>query len=502
MEVILLGLGLAISLWTGTYDPALFQNFTTPWPDPGLATLCAVAGSALLLCPLVWVWRHRTIDFLSLLLPLEAINLFAYFAISTTANKIPKEAIGILQMVGLLLLINAIGFFVLLFAMLFFYRAAAAFHARLPDLPRPQEVLDRRMETVFRVGGCFCALLIALPMIYSGTIPLLSGRGDRLALGIIDPLRATYNFAETFFPIMVGGLSVMLYRKPRRFLGPDGLILGALLLLQILTSERSSLLFAIMATAALLSMERKWPRWLLAAFFVGYLGCFTVLAGFSALLRNNVAKLQSGDVLESSIEETFYGDNIIDLHDGAWVFSHWDFQPLMGKTYLGGMVSMVPSGLFPQKKEWHLGLNALRMVGLDTENHFGLRISFFGESFLNFGIAGVVMLAVVLGMFFGILLRLTHLAGAGGCLSGTGTSPPFQPCLWRNATYVLLVQIFKPLSNSSDAFYSWSLIGFLIVVWFAVVWPRPPRHYVMRANSGMALEMRANDGSLKSTQED
>ena len=281
---------------------------------------------------------------------------------------------------------------------------------------------------------------------------------------------------------------MLIYRKPRRCIGPDGLILGGLLLLQIATSERSSFLFAIMATAALLSMERKWPRWLLAVFFIGYLGCFTVLAGFSALLRDNVTRLQTGVTLESSIEETFYGDNLIDLHDGAWVFSHWDFQPLMGKTYLGGMVSMIPSALFPEKKEWHLGLTALRMVGLETDNHFGLRISFFGESFLNFGMAGVVILATVLGMFFGVVLRLTHLAGAGMGPSGTGTSPPFQPCLWRNTTCVLLVQILKPLSNSSDAFYSWSLIGFLIVVWFIVAWSRTPLHPVMRTRSGMVQE--------------
>ena len=467
---LLVTIAIATAFWTGTCDPHLFLGINFAWPDPGMEALCVATGSALVLIPLAWIWRSRTIDFLALILPLEAINLFAYFAISTTAHKIPQEAVGILQMAGLLLLLNAVGFCILLGSICFFYWSASAFHARLPELPRSPDLLDRRMQTVLRVGGACCAIMIAAPMLYSGTIPILSGKEDRVGLLVSSPLRAGYNFAETFFPILVGGLAVLIFRKPKRLAGPDGLILGAIVLLQFVTTDRSSMLFAMMATVALISMERRWPRWVLVLMFVGYISSFTVLAGFSSLLRSNTEKLEGGAVLSSSIEEAFYGDNIIDLHDGAWVFSHWDFEPLMGQTYLGGLVSMMPSGLFPQKKDWHLGLTALRIVGWDTENHFGLRISFFGESFLNFGIAGVVTLGTVLGMFFGIALRLTHLASAGA-------KGVVQPCLWRNATYVLLIQILKPLSNTSDAFYSWSLIGFLVVVWFVVVWPPPPRSH-------------------------
>ncbi|HEY8964814.1 MAG TPA: O-antigen polymerase, partial [Candidatus Methylacidiphilales bacterium] len=417
LAAVLIAFAAALAYWTGTYDPQMLHGFSVPWPDPTMEALCVLAGSALILVPMFWVWKKRTIDYLALVLPLEAINLFAYFAISATAYKIPKEANGILQMAGLLLMLNAVGFCILLASCFASYKAAGFFRGRLPALAHPQELLDRRMQRVLRIGGCLCVLLIIAPMIYIGSIPLFAGGGDsRVSLVVEDPLRAGYNFAETIFPFLVGGLAVILFRKPRRIAGIDGLIFLALLAVQVLSTDRSAFLFAMMAVVVLLSMEKRWPRWLLLLIFTGYISFFTVFAGFSALMRTNADKLKSGAALAASIEETFMGDNVIDLHDGAWVLSHWDFEPLLGKTYLGGAFSMMPSGLFPQKKEWHLGLTALRIVGwseADIEKHFGLRISFFGESFLNFGAAGVVTLAVVLGMFFGAALRLIHLAAAG-----------------------------------------------------------------------------------------
>ncbi|SDU00800.1 hypothetical protein SAMN05444156_1409 [Verrucomicrobium sp. GAS474] len=467
IAAIVTAIAVAIGYWSGWYDPGLFRRFTVPWPDPQMEALCITVGSALVLGPLIWIFWNGSIDFLALVLPLEALNLFAYFAISTTANKIPKEAIGILQMAGLLLMLNALGFCVLLISLFVFYRMMVLFKGRLAVLPRPQELLDERMRKFMRVAACFCALFIFAPIVYTGVIPLFAGKESRMGLLVSDPLRATYNFAETFFPILMGSFFVLIYRKPRRLFGLDGLVFGSLIILQILTTDRSSLLFGMMAAVVLLSMERRWPRWLLVSAFVGYLSVFTFLAGFSSLLRTDPAKLAGAGALTSSIEETFYGDNVIDLHDGAWVLSHWNFEPLMGTSYMGGMVSMMPSGIFPMKKEWHIGLIALRIVGwseAEIENHFGLRISFFGESFLNFGIAGVFTLAILLGLLFAFILRLTHLAADAE-----------QPCLWRNVLLLLSVQIIKPLSNSADAFYSWSLIGLVFMIWVFVVLPAPPR---------------------------
>jgi len=100
---------------------------------------------------------------------------------------------------------------------------------------------------------------------------------------------------------------------------------------------------------------------------------------------------------------------------------------LVSELYAAGALAMMPSGLFPERKKWHLGQTALRIVGWGDYQHFGLRISCFGESFLNFGYAGVVGLAVILGILLGSLsYRLNLLSQANP-----------RPCLARNLTAVM-----------------------------------------------------------------
>jgi hypothetical protein len=144
---------------------------------------------------------------------------------------------------------------------------------------------------------------------------------------------------------------------------------------------------------------------------------------------------------------------LIDFHDNAWVFSQWDHQPLMGKTYLGGMTEMLPSGLFPMKRQWHLGHVALRLVGLGDVAHFGLRLSCFGESFLNFGFAGVVGLATILGIVLAVLLRFLHLSGRQQ-----------HPCLAWNLSAVMLMQMALIWTNSADGYVFWALLFLLCCI--------------------------------------
>jgi hypothetical protein len=105
-------------------------------------------------------------------------------------------------------------------------------------------------------------------------------------------------------------------------------------------------------------------------------------------------------------------------------------------------------------------------VGWDEEKHFGIRIMFFGESFLNFGWAGVVGLAVLIGTLYAALLRMLHLARRDA-----------TPCLYRNLRIVTAMQMCYPLSNSSNAFTFWSMLSMLGVLFVLVElpasWGRP-----------------------------
>jgi hypothetical protein len=459
VAITVLSLAVPLGLWAGAADPALLKIFLTPWPSAWAQILAAALAFALFFLPLAWVLASRVYDLLAFFLAQNALLIAGYFFLGSTAWRFEEVARDILQAGSLVIVINAIGFAVLFATLGLTYFLAAASQARLPAIQAPPEDYDARLAWFLRASGLAVAVGLALPMALGGTIPMLAENPAlaRAAMVQSDFGRAFYNLGTGLMPFICGGLLIFCVRNPWRCLGPDGWIAGMILLTQLLSSNRFPLAIAFFVTITLLTIERRWPRPILLAAYGGFMLLLTGTSGLTSILRQDRDALEGGHVVQKSLEEAFYGDNLIDTRDAAWVLSQWDFEPLMGTTYLGGLTAMLPSGVFPQKKQWHLGLTGLRIVGWNPDQHFGLRITFFGESFLNFGPAGVVTLGLILGAVFGVLLRAVHLA--------SGKRPP---CLHYNLKIVILMQMGLPLANTSDAFTFWAMGAFLVVQWLCV----------------------------------
>ncbi len=465
--------------WLGVANPLAFGDFSEWANSPVVGVVAGCTAATLFLLPLAWIIASGMIDLLALVLAQSGLLLSGYFFLGTTAFKLDHQGTGILHAAPFVVMINAVGFTLFLLTVGGTYFLAAYYKARLAPLHAEPEAYDRRLRLLLIAAGLLAGGVIALPMAASGTIPMLAANPVEARFAMIksDVARAFYHMGTALLPFVVGGLLAGILRHPARLFSVDGVLAGGIVGAQILTSNRLPLAITLLVTATLFSMERRWPRWILLGAFAGYIGLFCGLSGFTSILRQDRSALEGKNVVEASLSEAFLGDNLIDLRDAAWVFSHWNHDPLMGKTYLGGLVSMVPSGVFPLKKEWHLGLNCVRIVGWDPEEHFGLRITFFGESFLNFGWAGVCALALILGCIFGMLLRMLHLAG---------TKDP--PCLTKNLKIVLLMQMALPLANTSDAFTTWSMLAFLLCLW---LWVELPIRLSPRAFTREALASHA-----------
>lgn len=74
-----------------------------------------------------------------------------------------------------------------------------------------------------------------------------------------------------------------------------------------------------------------------------------LLGGLSSLIRTDRDRLKEGDPFITSLGEVYLGNNVIDLRDGAWVLGSWDFEPLLGKTYLRGTGGDGSKRAFPKK---------------------------------------------------------------------------------------------------------------------------------------------------------
>ena len=466
---VLAGLAIPLAAWFGLYDPSPWRTFETDWPNPTSEVLVVLLCAALFLIPLYWVLKKRVLDLLALELAQNALIFAGYFYLDLTAAHLEEANLAILKMTSLAVLFNAVGFFCFLSALITVYLVAQTRGYRLKPLSGPAGLMDWRLVWLVRLLSFFCAGAIALPMILTHTVPLLSSAGAEARLDLVmdsDVGRAVYHLGTALLPFLVGTLVMAIIAHPPRLFGLDPVMILLMTGLQLLTSNRLPLSITLMVTLCLVTMQYRLPRVVLLLIFLGYFFLFTFLSGFTSLLRTNPHALQQDDWFSGSVQEAFLGDNIIDLRDGSWVLSQWDFQPLLGKTYLGGAVALMPSGLFPEKKQWHLGLTGVRIVGLPEDAHFGLRITFFGEAFLNFGWAGVVLLGTCLGAAYGVVLRQIHLAAAEAA----------SPCLCRNLVLLILLQCGLPLTNTSDAFIFWALLGLLAMIWFVVIRPTRTTH--------------------------
>lgn len=95
--------------------------------------------------------------------------------------------------------------------------------------------------------------------------------------------------------------------------------------------------------------------------------------------------------------QVFYGNSFSDLRDFSWVLSLWKGEYFYGKTYLAAVMSFIPSSISAFRTQWSIGKVTAVMAGYNPKDHPGLRPGMFGESFLNFGIIGVIGLGLLLG---------------------------------------------------------------------------------------------------------
>lgn len=161
---------------------------------------------------------------------------------------------------------------------------------------------------------------------------------------------------------------------------------------------RSSIL-AVFFTVTLvyfIRLRRRLKLRKVILFFVVLL--FTLL--YVGALRAGITSM--GLFVSGVIIEIFYGNTFSDLRDFSLILSSWDGHFWLGKTYIAAAFAFVPRFLSDYRDKWSLGVVTASMVGFDPKVHPGLRPGCFGESYLNFGYMGVL----VMGLVAGIVLRM------------------------------------------------------------------------------------------------
>lgn len=157
------------------------------------------------------------------------------------------------------------------------------------------------------------------------------------------------------------------------------------------TVRRGPIFTALVALVLSNAVAGKHRR-LVAILLISFVVAFFVVQAFLITMDTNADTALAGTafVLRSATSE---------VNDLAWVLSEWNHHWYMGATWLAAIWPL-PATMSSFKNTYVLTLVTKDTVGLSREfESGGLRISMFGEAFLNFGYAAVVGLGLLFGFF-------------------------------------------------------------------------------------------------------
>jgi hypothetical protein len=333
-------------------------------------------------------------------------------------------------------------------ALLVGYAAARRRDTRLLTLGLVTAGLRVWSQSAFlQVTSVFLLLLFAL----LASVGLIGAEGARNLAQRQPALRPLYNIAHVLLPITIALCLLVGLRTRRRtilFLGIANTGLAAL------TGARAvalgGLLLCIMAVLIHRSLLRR-LRVSQTLKLIPLAGAMLLLAVYLGDVREGQYNLlRTGAALGFKL---FYGNNFSDLRDFAWVKSYWDGEYFLGWTQAAGVLAFIPTALSPFRAEWNWGAVTTTLVGQDPLINPGLRLGFFGEMFLNFGVPGVLLA----GFLYGYFVRRVH----NICLLETRTSPGY-PAQFKILAGLITINMAASLLNTAGFYNLYVTIALLL----------------------------------------
>jgi oligosaccharide repeat unit polymerase len=165
------------------------------------------------------------------------------------------------------------------------------------------------------------------------------------------------------------------------------------LVFMLSTVRRGPILMALVALVLSYAVAGRHRR-LIAILLISFVLAFFVLQALLVTIDADAdtALASTAFILRSATSE---------VNDLAWVLSEWNHHWYMGDTWLAALWPL-PATVSSFKNTYVLTSVTKDIVGISREfESGGLRISMFGEAYLNFGYIGVIGL----GLLFGFLIR-------------------------------------------------------------------------------------------------
>jgi hypothetical protein len=322
--------------------------------------------------------------------------------------------------------------------------------SQLVEIPSKGSLLVLNSRLLLITHGALALGLIFSVLLYYFKV---SGFGTNLGTFLLvnTELRPIVQFT-TFYSVLVASYCVARYAEYRE---RSMLWIASLIALGLLFFGSRSAIFGILIPPALVLFVKMGRRLNLLALALGTFGALCLVFILDALRRPNFSP---SAVAAGFAINMFYGNSFSDTRDFAIVLSFWDGHFFLGKTYLAGLLAFVPRYLSSFRDTWALGVVTATMAGFSPKEHAGLRIGDFGEAYLNFGLAAVMLV----GAFVGACVRLVDLRVKQSIASLPKSGVRAYSYLVILSTVVMIAEN----STVASAFYSVMLI--FLVSWVAL----------------------------------
>jgi oligosaccharide repeat unit polymerase len=314
-----------------------------------------------------------------------------------TGSELQSRAVGLAwpdvqQKIDLALGISLFGYASMLAGRILFDRLGPSISSALVlQIYRPLETETRRNIK----SGAVTILLIVLVSITSACVLYIAPEAIHLRVRAYflenDSFRSLYNLLVAVYPLLI--FFYWLKNSERMSLRKQSALL-LLIVGSVFLGARGPLVSVVLQIFVFTAFRKRGQL-----SFTGAMLLFVVLAIVGIVINAlRTDKSITGEVF-TFWANIFYGNNFSDLRDFAWVLSSWDGTWFFGKTYLAALMSFIPRALSEFREEWALGVVTAKLAGFTPQEHAGVRPGMFGESYLNFGLLGVFVIASVNGFF-------------------------------------------------------------------------------------------------------
>ena len=350
--------------------------------------------------------------------------------------------------------------------------------------------VDARVAGFVTLGSI--AVFAAICLIFNrGTFPLLNGDRDFYYQSSISPVYQAMLFAMQFMGVYYGFRFVSQRRGLLGFL--------AVLFFQLLSGTRGGMLQYTLAPVLVYAISypyqvlragrpverrglvRRWSTLLIGVACVGVL-----------VLGLEIQTVRSGEGLGGiarMAQEVVDGNTFSDIRDGAFLLKGFaertDSSFVQGLTYLAGLLGFVPSSLSAFRQTWSWGRFSAHTLAGIRQTHFGLRGGWFLESYFNFGILGILALALVLGllMFKSEQIYRRFILGRGG------RGGIVHPAADASLLLVLVRTLFSALTCSSGTIELYACLATMCLLVGGSHWVRHLRASRAEQVAGTAMSI-------------